>query len=262
MRPFSTRAPDMSSGDRIKDLKAKNIYKASKMNYQHGINGCKSDIRFTSQGSLKSTTSNELRQLVSRGYALCEDGLCCANSLACDISNTGIPKRGLLNCSKSVMAQAIKIDTQNNLFSHFVKQYLPPGQQPNGPFSMIASYDVSFCDISLNYGEISGNPCSADHWLGGGIIMDPSGLYLSACAESGNNAVIGANLRKNHLWSSTAIQGENDISGVYTVCQGGSGVNLSWGNNTKQNYLTAYDPRRSTRFCFDPKKKDISNCII
>ena len=261
MRPFSVLAPNKSSGDRVKDLKAKHIFKDAKLSFKKNVNRCNNfnnTIRFTKQGGLKSTESNELRQLLARGYALCEDGICDSNSV-CDISNTKIKKRGLLNCSHSNMASAVKIDTNTNLFSHFVQQLLP--SQGDNPIPMIASYDPSYCAIDISYGIIIDPSCSTIHSDGAGIIFDPSGLYVDSCATGGGGAISGIEKQK-HLWNSTAILGSNDISGQYQVCQGGGGVNLSWGNNTKQNYLVSYNPTNKIRFGINPQAKKIEECDV
>ena len=262
MRPFSVLAPNKSSGDRVKDLKAKHIFKDAKLSFKKNVNRCNNfnnTIRFTKQGGLKSTESNELRQLLARGYSLCEDGICDSNSVVCDISSTSIKKRGLLNCSHSNMASAVKIDTNTNLFSHFVQQLLP--SQGDKPIPMIASYDPSYCAIDISYGIIIDPKCSTTHSDGAGIIFDPSGLYVDSCATGGGGAISGIEKQK-HLWNSTAILGSNDISGQYQVCQGGGGVNLSWGNNTKQNYLVSYNPTNKIRFGINPQAKKIVACDV
>jgi len=186
MRPFEIRAPNRSASDRIRDLKAKTIFKASKIEYQRGINSRKKSITFTKRGLLKNVISNDLKQLLSRGYALCEDGVSYSNDPSSFIANTEIRKRGLLNCSKTKMSKTVKINTQNNLFSHFTKQNLPKIPDES-TFPMIASYDSSYCDISLNFGIISGTPCSPAHMNGEGIILDPAGLYKNTCKTEKQN---------------------------------------------------------------------------
>ena len=143
MRPFTVRAPHKNSSDRIRDLKAKSLYKDAKLAFEHnGTKNYNGGIKFTKEGTLKSVESKDMKLLLSRGYALCQDGLCEGTASICDISNTKVVKRGLLNCSKGSMATAIKIDTNTNIFSHFVQKLLPVYQ--NGmSHHLIASYDVS-----------------------------------------------------------------------------------------------------------------------
>jgi hypothetical protein len=143
MRPFSVRAPHKTSSDRTRDLKAKNIYKNAKLAFEHnGKKNYNGSIKFTEEGTLKSVESKNLKNLLSRGFALCEDGICDGPENICDISNTNVVKRGLLNCTKGNMATAVKIDTETNIFSHFVQQLLPVYRNDQPPL-LIATYDIS-----------------------------------------------------------------------------------------------------------------------
>ena len=231
-RPFQVLAPNKSSGDRIKDLKAKIIFEDAKLSFKNATNRCNNfndTVRYTKKGALKSTNNNELKQVLSRGQALCEDGIC--DSHSCDINDTDVKKRGLLNCPQGLMTTAVKIDTNTNLFSHFVQELLPP--TTNGTVLMIECHNIAD-DITE---EI--------------FIFDPSGVYMDSCAAGGDNVINGI-LKQKHLWNSTTILGSQDINDSYQICQGGSGINLSWGNNTKQNYLISYDPNNKIVFNTDP----------
>jgi|SaaInlStandDraft_1057018.scaffolds.fasta_scaffold46958_2 hypothetical protein len=278
MRPFSVRAPNKSSGDRVRDLKAKNIFNGAKSSFRNNINrgnNYNNTIRFTKQGSLKSAQSNDLRQLLARGYALCEDGICdISNGTGvCDISNTNVFKRGLLNCSHGNMSTSVKIDTNTNIFSHFVQQLLPVY---NGDQSlpMIGKLTTTPCSTTIEYGRITDLSCNSDSVVlsstssvvveydtpdKNDLIFDPSGLYMSSCGVGGCNVASG---KKKHLWNSTTILGSQDISGTYQVCQGGSGINLSWGNNTKQNYLVSYDPKKKIRFNINSNVGNTKKCNV
>ena len=259
MRPFSVRAPHKTSSDRIRDLKAKSLYKDAKNSFKH--NGCQNynnTVRFTTQGTLKSVESKDMKYLLSRGYALCQDGLCEGASTICDISNTQVVKRGLLNCSKGSMATAVKIDTNTNIFSHFVQKLLPV-YATNKPTPIIASYEPSGNSTrDISYGYVSRQFSNTD---GAGIIFDPSGVFMEPCAY-GDGGQINTAEQIKHLWNKTAILGSKDISETYQVCQGGGGINLSWGNNTKQNYLVAYDPEKKIRFNINPETKKIKKCNV
>ena len=266
MRPFQVLAPNKSSGDRIKDLKAKIIFKDAKLSFKKSTNRCNNfndTIRYTKKGALKSTNNNELKQILSRGQALCEDGICVSHS--CDINSeivddTGsvVKKRGLLNCPQGLMATAVKIDTNTNLFSHFVQELLPP--TASGTVPMIDCHNIvggitdqfvdSIKNISIdhNSGELYED---VDNNIEEIFIFDPSGVYMDSCAAGGDNVISGI-LKQKHLWNSTTILGSQDINGSYQNCQGGSGINLSWGNNTKQNYLISYDPNNKIVFNTDP----------
>ena len=102
---------------------------------------------------------------------------------------------------------------------------------------------------------------NTDHSAGEGIIFDPSGVFLEPCADGGGGE-INKEEQIKHLWNKTAILGSKDISETYQVCQGGGGINLSWGNNTKQNYLVSYNPQKKIRFNINPKTKKIKKCNV
>jgi len=251
MRPFQVLAPNKSSGDRIKDLKAKIIFEDAKLSFNKATNRCNNfndTIRYTKKGALKSTNNNELKQILSRGQALCEDGICDS----CDINGTD-KKRGLLNCSKGLKATAVKIDTNTNLFSHYVQELLPPTTSDT-PVPMIDCYNIvcdstdqcvdSIKNVPIDGGELNKDLDNNTEEI---FIFDPSGVYMDLCAAGGDNVINGI-LKQEHLWNSTTILGSQDINGSYQICQGGSGINLSWGNNTKQNYLISYDPNNKIVF--------------
>jgi len=288
MRPFQVLAPNKSSGDRIKDLKAKIIFEDAKLSFKKTTNRCNNfndTIRYTKKGALKSTNNNELKQILSRGQALCEDGICVSHSCetqilsrgqalcedgicvshSCDINSeivddTGsvVKKRGLLNCPQGLMATAVKIDTNANLFSHYVQGLLPTTTSGTVPIidchDIVADITDSFVNSIKNV-SIDSDTGKLYEDAGDNIaeifIFDPSGVYMDSCAAGGDN-VISGNLKQEHLWNSTTILGSQDINGTYQTCQGGSGINLSWGNNTKQNYLISYDPNNKIVFNTDP----------
>ena len=76
-RPFDTLQPNLSSGDRIKNVKARALYKATRKAFSRGVKQTKnSEIKVSKTGVLCNTRSNELRDLVNRGYAHCETGPC------------------------------------------------------------------------------------------------------------------------------------------------------------------------------------------
>ena len=112
---------------------------------------------------------------------------------------------------------------------------------------MISSYDPTYCAAVKNEGMIIDDYCCETHAGGSGIIFDPHGLYIDPNAVGGNNDTNGL-VKIKHLWNATIILGSRDISGCYQHCQGGSGVNLSLGNSTKQNYLASYDPNNKIMF--------------
>jgi hypothetical protein len=259
MRPFQVLAPNKSSGDRIKDLKAKIIFEDAKLSFKKSTNRCNNfndTIRYTKKGALKSTNNNELKQILSRGQALCEDGICVSHS--CDVNGSLVKKRGLLNCPQGLMATAVKIDTNANLFSHYVQGLLPTTTSGTVPIidchDIVADITDSFVNSIKNV-SIDSDTGKLYEDAGDNIaeifIFDPSGVYMDSCAAGGDN-VISGNLKQEHLWNSTTILGSQDINGTYQTCQGGSGINLSWGNNTKQNYLISYDPNNKIVFNTDP----------
>lgn len=258
MRPFQVLAPNKSSGDRIKDLKAKIIFKDAKLSFKKSTNRCNNfnnTIRYTKKGALKSTNNHRLKQILSRGQALCEDGI--YDSHSCKVC-PDVKKRGLLNYSKGLMATAVKIDTNTNLFSHYVQELLPP--TTNGtPVPMIDCYNIVGDNADQRVDSIKNVLIGGSGELYEDIdnnteeifIFDPSGVYMDSCAAGGDNVINGI-LKQKHLWNSTTILGSQDINGSYQICQGGSGINLSWGNNTKQNYLISYDPNNKIVFNTDP----------
>jgi len=103
-RPFGTLQPNLSASDRIKNVKARALYKATKKAFSRGVKQNKnSEIKVSQAGVLCNTRSNELRYLINRGYALCEDGIC-----PCWFEGANVTPQ-----------------TENNLFTHFVSSYLP-----------------------------------------------------------------------------------------------------------------------------------------
>jgi len=241
MRLFSTRAPNKSSSDRIKDLKAKNIFTDTSHSFNNSTNrhnNYNNTIRYTKNGELKSVNSNELKQLLARGQSLCKDGLCRnTEKKSCYIPKSNVLKKGLLNCSRSKMATAVKVDTNTNLFSHYVQELLPY-TKPKNSFPM-AKQTNNCLDITI----------------------DPKGLYMDICPEGGYN-VIDETVKEKHLWNATTILGEQDINGIYKYCQGGNNINLSWGNNTKQNYLVSYHPKNKVVFTETKQTKKPKKCFI
>ena len=233
MRLFQVLAPNKSSSDRTRDLKAKNIFKDTKQTLKQSTlryNNFNNSIRYTNQGGLKSIENNELKQILARGHALCGD------------TNCYISYGDNKTCSNNheIGPTSVKVDTNTNLFSHYVKELTPD-------ISMISSYDHTYCVAVKNDGMIIDTSCSETHADGNGIIFDPDGLYTDTNAVGNNNAISGI-VKKKHLWNATIILGSQDISGCYQHCQGGSGVNLSLGNSTKQNYLASYDPNNKIMF--------------
>ena len=233
MRLFKVLAPNKSSSDRTNDLKAKNIFKDAKQTFKstNKNNNFNNSIRYTNQGGLKSTENNELKQILTRGQALCGDTDCY------------ISYGDTETCSNTheIGPTSVKVDTSTNLFSHYVKELIPDD------IYMISSYDPTYCVSKKTEGMIIDISCSEIHSDGNGIIFDPSGLYTDANAIGDNNAISGI-VKKKHLWNATIILGSYDISGCYQPCQGGSGVNLSLGNSTKQNYLASYTPNNKIMF--------------
>lgn len=234
MRLFQVLAPNKSSSDRINDLKAKNIFKDAKQTFKktNKNNNFNNSIRYTIQGGLKSTKNHELKQILARGQVLCGD-------TNCYISYGDTDKKTCSN-TYEIGPTSVKVDTNTNLFSHYVKELIPDD------IHMISSYDPSYCVAAINPGKIIDISCSEIHSDGNGIIFDPSGLYTDTNAVGGNNR--NGLVKKKHLWNATTILGSRDISGCYQPCQGGSGVNLSLGNSTKQNYLASFDPNNKIMF--------------
>ena len=230
-RPFGTLQPNLSAGERIKNVKARALYKATKKAFSRGVKQNKnSEIKVSPAGVLCNTRSNELRYLINRGYALCEDGIC-----PCWFEGSNVTPQ-----------------TENNLFTHFVSSYLP--KTPAHPFPMLATKGVSGENTNyLTYGhiDVSGvDPSGTEDQYSGtmdkqySIFPDPLGLY----SPYNNTCRPGSGYDKTifkHNWNQTMIRGANDIINDPTVAQGGSGINLSWSNNTKQNYLISYDPRNT-----------------
>jgi hypothetical protein len=291
-RPFDTLQPNLSSSDRIKDLKAKTIYKSAVSSYGKARNSYRNynnTIRFSNQGTLASvggfnTKSNEMLLNLNRGYALCKDGLdynVCVNDERAenafgdvapdDIS--GNNKKGLLSCSKTNAGCAVQIDTNSNLYTHFVNDYLPTigSAATGGPKLMpLISYrgvsgernsagvreDESYYQSWNHIG--TGNPStdiSASSLVGAdgeGVFFDPLGYIGGTCYD------LDPRLKLPNYYK-TVIRGEKDINGYFSNCQGGNGVNLSWGNNTKQNYLVAYDPR-NTNVKFNIRPQPLTKC--
>jgi hypothetical protein len=259
-RPFASLQPNLSSGDRIRNLKAKTIFNSVKKSFSRGGGRNKnSKIRFSSSGMLSSTRSQDLLQLLNRGYALCEDGICAQCDIDCsgqDISGTGVVRRGVLHCSKKPDWATVTPQTENNLFTHFVSAYLPT--TPALPFPMLAVKGISGENLNYDFIDVSENQalCCDD------VFPDPLGLY----SPFSNTCRPGSEYNKTifkHKYNQTMIRGDSDINSYPTVCQGGNKTNLSWGNNTKQNYLISYDPRTTkVRFNICPDVKDISSCMI
>ena len=290
-RPFDTLQPNLSSSDRIKDLKAKTIYKSAVSSYGKARNSHRNynnTIRFSNQGSLASvggfnTKSNELLLNLNRGYALCKDGLdynVCVNVERAanafgdvapdDIS--GNNKKGLLSCSKTNAGSAVQIDTNSNLYTHFVNDYLPTiGNTTNGgPKLMpLISYrgvsgernsdgirENSAYYQSWNHIDTSGS--SVDISASSLIGADGEGVFFDPLGIKGTCYDLNPKLKLPNYYK-TVIRGEKDINGYFSNCQGGNGVNLSWGNNTKQNYLVAYDPR-TTNVKFNIRPQPLTKC--
>ena len=230
-RPFGTLQPNLSAGDRIKNVKARALYKATKKAFSRGVKQNKnSEIKVSPAGVLCNTRSNELRYLINRGYALCEDSGC-----PCWFEGSNVTPQ-----------------TENNLFTHFVSSYLP--KTPAHPFPMLATKGVSGENTNyLTYGyiDVSGvDPSGAEDQYSGtmdnqySIFPDPLGLY----SPYNNTCRPGSGYDKTifkHNWNQTMVRGSHDIINDPTVAQGGNGFNLSWSNNTKQNYLISYDPRNT-----------------
>ena len=230
-RPFGTLQPNLSAGERIKNVKARALYKATKKAFSRGVKQNKnSEIKVSPAGVLCNTRSNELRYLINRGYALCEDGIC-----PCWFEGSNVTPQ-----------------TENNLFTHFVSSYLP--KTPARPFPMLATKGVSGENTNyLTYGyiDVSGvDPSGAEDQYSGtmdnqySIFPDPLGLY----SPYNNTCRPGSGYDKTifkHNWNQTMVRGAHDIINDPTVAQGGNGFNLSWSNNTKQNYLISYDPRNT-----------------
>ena len=182
-----------------------------------------------------------------------------------DISGTGIARRGVLHCSKKPDWATVTPQTENNLFTHFVSAYLPT--TPALPFPMLATNGISGENLNyLTYGfiDVSGVDASGtipSQYSGtqevtrDDVFPDPLGLY----SPFSNTCRPGSEYDKTifkHKHNQTMIRGDSDINGYPTVCQGGNKTNLSWGNNTKQNYLIAYDPRKTkVRFNICPAKE-------
>ena len=269
-RPFNTRQPNLTSSDRIKNLKAKTIYKSAKSSFRHGNKkNANGKIHFTQTGTLRSTRSHELGLLLNRGYALCEDGICPPCVPDCsgqDISGTGVVPRGLFQCAKSPNWSSVTPQTENNLYTHFVSAYLPkmeggiPFPMGAWPQDISATSGANFLQ-QLNWGyDPTGGPGINFSGTEHENDMDPMGYYKvnPECRRMG-----GGSMTFRRPATGTMIRGEQDINGHYTVCQGGNKANLTWGNNTKQNYLISYDPRNTkVRFNICEKTKDISQCYI
>jgi hypothetical protein len=241
-RPFGILQPNLSSGDRIKNVKARALYKATKKSFSHGVKQHKnSKIKVSKTGVLCATRSNELRQLLHRGYALCEDGRC-----PCWLEGASVTPR-----------------TENNLFTHFVSAYLPT--EPAQPFPLLATEGISGNDTShLNYGYIDVNlidPSGNLREYSGtrtltrdSLFPDPLGLY-SAFPKNCHHRPGGDKTIFKHNWNHTMVRGKHDIIGDPTVGEGGNGINLAWSNNTKQNYLMSYGPgKRKIFFNICPAK--------
>lgn len=270
MRPFSRLAPNKSSSDRTKDLKAKTLFKNEKKNFQRS-NCSRKVASFNKDGTLASVPSKEMKLLLSRGYALCEDGVCYELKDSCDISGTCIAKRGLINC-KGPFPKAAKIDTNTNLFTHFVKQYLPYNAKKH--FPLIVGYDISDNSVATG-GHVVGGDEGNEWYLGDlglykanglyengdDLLLDPNGLFLSPCLDSGSGD-LNNEARLNRNYDKTTILGQNDINGKYKVFQGTKCINLSWGNKTKQSYLASYDPKGKIKFNINPALSKIHDCDI
>ena len=245
-RPFQNLQPDLSSGDRIKDLKSKTLFKSAKTSFRKGSsrnNNYNNTIRFSRTGELQSINSHEERIHLNRGYALCADGVC--NPTCADTSGNEIHKRGLLSCPKTDPRNAVKKNTNTNQFTTFSTSFLPTGS------TSIASVDGSAYTVTWNAIATETNPLIFAHSDGSGVILDPSGdLLYPPCSTTISKFA-------------TIIRGKEDISGSeITTCHGGEKINLTWGNNTKQNYLAAYDPRNTKiKFNINPDNYN-SKCKI
>ena len=230
-RPFGTLQPNLSASERIKNVKARSLYKSTKKAFSRNPKQHKnSEIKVSPAGIVCNTRSNELRYLINRGYALCEDGVC-----PCWFNGSNVSPQ-----------------TENNLFTHFVSAYLP--KTPAHPYPMLATKGVSGENTNyLTYGyiDVSGvDPSGAEDQYSGtkdkknSIFPDPLGLY----SPYNNTCRPGSGYNKTifkHNWNQTMVRGNHDIINDPTVAQGGNGFNLSWSNNTKQNYLMSYDPRNT-----------------
>ena len=248
-RPFGTLQPNLSASERIKNVKARSLYKSTKKAFSRNPKQHKnSEIKVSPAGIVCNTRSNELRYLINRGYALCEDGVC-----PCWFNGSNVSPQ-----------------TENNLFTHFVSAYLP--KTPAHPFPMLATKGVSGENTNyLTYGyiDVSGvDPSGVENQYSGtedkkySIFPDPLGLY----SPYNNTCRPGSGYDKTifkHTWNKTMVRGDHDIINDPTVAQGGNGFNLSWSNNTKQNYLMSYDPRNTkVHLNICPAKVECDYCCM
>ena len=235
-RPFGTLQPNLSASERIKNVKARSLYKTTKRAFSRNAKQHKnSEIKVSPAGIVYNTRSNELRYLINRGYALCEDGEC-----PCWFEGSNVTPQ-----------------TENNLFTHYVSGFLP--RTPAYPFPMLATkgvsgenpnyltyghIDVSGVDPSGAEDQYSGAPWTENNNSQYSIFTDPLGLYSPYNNTCRPGYSSGKTIFK-HNWNQTMVRGNHDIINDPDVAQGGNGFNLSWSNNTKQNYLIAYDPRNT-----------------
>ena len=188
MRSFDNNKPNISSSDRIKNLKSKTIYEAAKKRFQSkGECGSNKNVKYYSDGKVKSVKSYETQSYLAKGSTLCQD---------CN-------QEGML-CRPVASANTLaKITMGNSIVSEFWGGGELTWDFPNNTLSQEAAFpviesdvsgtwdpsandykgDISQCgpggDIVCPYGYATNVIKVPRNLDGDGIVVDPSNMLFS-----------------------------------------------------------------------------------
>jgi len=211
MNCFNNNAPNLSSSDRIRDKKARSIYKTNVMDFQNGGSSrCRNyngKVGFYRDGTLRNTRSYDRKLSLNRGFALCVDGAydtSCHDYPNLDTLDANV-QRGLVQCKSTNLLTAanVKLTTgKDSILSMFSGASLSSvlACNPMRGFLVMESWKWPFEWID---GDTNGNPKL--NWFenpfyfqtldGSGIIIDPENALFGTdtCPTDITNRALGPN---------------------------------------------------------------------
>jgi hypothetical protein len=213
MNPFDNNKPVLSSSDRLKNKRNKTIYQAEKQRFQN--KRCGKNVRYYSNGTVRSTNSYALHNGLARGYALCDD--CNGKGNLCGTVNKN---------------DLVRIHMGNNLFSEYWGgSTIIPDASFNGVnldvnYSQAPGFPVIQSDISgtwgsstnpkknlSNYGFIDNIIDIPLNLNGQGVVIDPSNILFSD-----NNCGVHSYFRRHaNIKTNIVLRGTIDLSFNITV---------------------------------------------